>query len=252
MASDTRRYVTHCVANKTIPYLTRLFQMISYLYKKIVSSGWAPADPDPADCMGVLVRKQRGTYITMPTPINDSLLDAAVKLNIIAALTMRPEMLDGILASLMPGQTELRFHDGSQLQILDSIMLVDQSTIKKFQYACVCRQEKLILVWHDDLTNLTPQAAKIEERLLSLVSRLLVGVTLLNDLTIDIPGLGRSKPGFQHPPSTHEACLSQLFSIRRDFWLRHAFARKEGTHDNGPRSGRIGRRLQFHPPPRVA
>ena len=152
--------------------------MISYLYKKIVASGWAPADPDPADYMGVLVRKQRGTYITMPTPINDSLLDAAVKLNIIAALTMRPEMLDGILASLMPGQTELRFHDGSQLQILDSIMLVDQSTIKKFQYACVCREERLILVWHDDLTSLIPQAAKIEERLLSLVSCMLVGVTL--------------------------------------------------------------------------
>lgn len=152
--------------------------MISYLYKKIVASGWAPADPDPADYMGVLVRKQRGTYITMPTPINDSLLDAAVKLNIIAALTMRPEMLDGILASLIPGQAELRFHDGSQLQIVDSIIQVDQASVKKFQYACVCRQERLILVWHDDLTNLIPQAAKIEERLLSLVSSFSLSASL--------------------------------------------------------------------------
>ena len=145
--------------------------MISYLYKKIVASGWAPADPDPADYMGVLVRKQRGTYITMPTPINDSLLDAAVKLNIIAALTMRPEMLDGILASLIPGQAELRFHDGSQLQIVDSIIQVDQASVKKFQYACVCRRERLILVWHDDLQGIVPQATRMEEKLLALVSR---------------------------------------------------------------------------------
>ena len=155
------------------PISNSFFQMIGYLYKRIVASGWAPNDPDPADCMGVLVRKQRGTYITMPTPINDSLLDAAVKLNIIAALTMRPEMLDGILASLIPGQSELRFQDGSQLQILDSIMQVDHTNVKKFQYACICRQERLILVWHDDLTNLIPQAAKVEERLLSMVSCLL-------------------------------------------------------------------------------
>lgn len=144
--------------------------MISYLHKKVVESGWAPKDPDPADCLGVLVRKHRGAYMTIPTPINDGLLNAAARLNIIAALTMRLEMIDGILASLMQGQTELRFHDGSQLQILESITQVKSSNVKKFQYACVCRHERIILVRHDNLTNLIPQAAKVEERLLSMVS----------------------------------------------------------------------------------
>lgn len=144
--------------------------MISYLYKRIVASGWAPSNPDPEDCMGALVRRTRGNYITMPTPVNDCLLEAAIKLNLIAALTMRPQMLDGILASLSSGQTELRFEDGSQLQILDSLAMVDSSNVKKFQYACVCRQERLILVWHDDITTLVPQASKVEERLLSFVS----------------------------------------------------------------------------------
>ncbi|KAM0714475.1 hypothetical protein Q7P37_010262 [Cladosporium fusiforme] len=143
--------------------------MISYLYKQIVSSGWAPSNPDPEDCMGVLVRRQRGNYVTMPTPINDLLLEAAIKLNIIVALTMRPQMLDGILASLNPGQTELRFEDGSQLQIFDSLAVLESTNVKKFQYACICRHERLILVWHDDLANLLPQATRTEEKLLSFI-----------------------------------------------------------------------------------
>ncbi|GAB7332674.1 hypothetical protein MBLNU13_g04427t1 [Cladosporium sp. NU13] len=143
--------------------------MITYLYKRIVASGWAPANPDPEDCMGVLVRKERGVYVTMPTPINNTLLGAAVKLNLITALTMRPQMLDGILESLMPGQAEIKFADNSQLQILESLADAEPGTVKQFQYACICRQEGLILVWHDDIKNLVEQAQKIEERLLSLV-----------------------------------------------------------------------------------
>lgn len=144
--------------------------MISYLYKRVVTNGWATNDPEPEDCMGVLVRRQRGHYVTKPTRINNLLLEATIKLNIIVALTMRPQMLDGILASLAPGQSELRFEDGSQLQIFDSIALLESSTVKKFQYACLCRQERVILVWHDDLANLLPQATKVEEKLLSFVS----------------------------------------------------------------------------------
>lgn len=150
--------------------LIRRTQMISYLYKRIVASGWAPSVPDAEDCMGVLVRRQRGVYVTNPTPINNLLLEATVKLNLIVALTMRPQMLDGILASLTPGQSELRFEDGSQLQVFDSLALLESSNVKKFQYACLCRQERLILVWHDDLANLLPQAQKMEEKLLSFVS----------------------------------------------------------------------------------
>lgn len=105
-----------------------LSQMISYLYARIVSNGWAPSNPDPEDYMGVLVRKARGNYITMPTPINNRLLNATIKLNLIVGLTMRPQMLDGILRSLTPGQTELKFKDGSQLQILDSLAQADLPT----------------------------------------------------------------------------------------------------------------------------
>ncbi|KAF4985431.1 hypothetical protein FDECE_16561, partial [Fusarium decemcellulare] len=78
-------------------------------------------------------------------------------------------ILNSILRSLNPSQTELRFNNGSQLQIFDSLALAESSNVRKFQYACLCRHERLILVWHDDIMNLITQATRVEERLLSLI-----------------------------------------------------------------------------------
>jgi len=41
---------------------------------------------------------------------------------------------------------------------------------KKFQYACLVRDERMALVWHDDLQQIIPHATRLEEKLLSLVS----------------------------------------------------------------------------------
>lgn len=145
--------------------------MNTYLYKRMVASGWIPEKQDPEDCLGVMMRRTRGSYVTTPEQTHHVLLGAVIRLNLLVALTMRPQMLEGIIDSLAPGQTELRFKDGSQLQIIDSLTLAQPSNIKKFQYACVCRQERLVLIWQDDIQNIIPQATRIEERLLSLVSQ---------------------------------------------------------------------------------
>lgn len=145
-------------------------QMIGYLYKRVVAGGWIPSKSTADDNLGVLLRRTRGSYVTSPDTLHHDLLGAVIRLNLIVALTMRPQMLDGILAALMPGQTELRFKDGSQMQIIDSLTAAQPSSVKKFQYACICRQERLVLVWQDDFQNIIPQATRIEERLLSLVS----------------------------------------------------------------------------------
>lgn len=145
--------------------------MVSYLYSRAIASGWIP--PESArnhdDCLGVLLRRSRGHYVTAPSPAHPVLLETVIKLNLAVAVTLRPQMLDGILMSLAPGQAELRFKGGSQIQVIDSLASAHSSSVKKFQYACVCRQERLVLVWHDDLRNIVLVATQMEEKLLSLV-----------------------------------------------------------------------------------
>lgn len=126
------------------------------------------------------MRRSRGHYISAPEPVHHDLLGAVIRLNVIVAFTMQPEILDGIISSLSPGQTELRLKDGSQLQVIDSLAIAHPTSVKKFQYACICRQERLILVWQDDLQKIIPQAISIEEKLLSLVSWKITTATKLN------------------------------------------------------------------------
>ncbi|PHH71516.1 hypothetical protein CDD80_5225 [Ophiocordyceps camponoti-rufipedis] len=143
--------------------------MVSYLYSRVVASGWIPAGINEDDCLGVMLRRSRGEYVASPDPAHPLLLGAVIRLNLAVAVTMRPQMLDGILRSLAPGQTELRFKGGSQIQIVDSLASVRAATVKKFQYAAICLQERLVLVWQDDLQHIIPTAMQMEERLLSLV-----------------------------------------------------------------------------------
>ncbi|KID59983.1 hypothetical protein MAN_10233, partial [Metarhizium hybridum] len=148
----------------------RFRTMVTYLHNRAVASGWIPPESvtTQEDCSGVLLRRSRGNYIASQT-LNPILLGAVIRLNLHVAITMRPQMLQGILASLLPGQSDLKFKDGSQIQVLDSLALAQPATVKKFQYACVFRQERLILVWHDDLVHIVPRATHIEEKLLAWV-----------------------------------------------------------------------------------
>lgn len=145
--------------------------MIKYLSKQIEKAGWMPPEKErrPPNGYGVLYKRSRGQYVTYPEDLSQAVVACVQRLNLVIAFTMKPEMLDGILSSLGPNQTELKLMDGSQLQIADSLNSMVPANVKKFQYGCLVRQEGILLVWHDDLQYIVPTAARIEEKLLAMV-----------------------------------------------------------------------------------
>ena len=159
--------------------------MVKYLYTRVSVQLWMPqADisyprstpytySNGSPPYGVLLRQQRGLYVTAPLDINHDLLAAVQKVNVEVAFTMATDTTNMVLASLLPHQTELVLHDGSQLQVLESLEEISRgatSRIKKFQYACVVRRENLILVWHDDIAVILKHAQEVEKKFLALVS----------------------------------------------------------------------------------
>lgn len=142
--------------------------MINYIYGRVSSHKWLP-DPRSSQPRGVLLRKGRGTYICEPEAIDRTLLGAVQTMNVEVAFTMATETVQAILDALTPGQTEIFLGNGSQLQIIDSLANISTST-KKLQYAALIREEQLMLVWHDDLDRIMSHAAKLEDKLLALVS----------------------------------------------------------------------------------
>lgn len=83
---------------------------------------------------------------------------------------MATDGTDAVFDVLEAYENQLMFSNGSQIQIYESLAEIAQSpSIKKFQYAALVRQERLLLIWHDDLSAILSQAMEIESRILGLV-----------------------------------------------------------------------------------
>jgi hypothetical protein len=147
--------------------------MIKYLHGKVSANQWLHSSQSGLSTLahpGVLLRKSRGYYVTEPEAIDPILLAAVQKINAEVAFTMSTETTHVIFSNLQPYQTEVVFPRGNQLQVIDSLGdIVRLGKIKKFQYAALVREERVLLVWHDDLDKILNHAVSVEEKLLALV-----------------------------------------------------------------------------------
>lgn len=94
------------------------------------------------------------------------------KINAAVAFTMSTETSDIILDTLQPHQNELLLPNGHLLQVIPSLSDLASSpasSVKRFQYAALIQEERLVLVWHDKPGEILNHAAAVEEKLVSLV-----------------------------------------------------------------------------------
>lgn len=150
---------------------TDMVQIIKHLYAEASFMRWMSTGPSTLHvCEGILIRKGLGQYVTEPPNINRDLHAVVKRVNPGAALTMSTDGTQANFDVLEPHETELMFQNGSQIQIFDSMADISATiNIRKFQYAALVRQERVLLVWHDDLGAIVSQAMEIEFRILALV-----------------------------------------------------------------------------------
>ena len=167
--------------------------MVSYLHGRISSQMWfdvnkeflyAPSSVARSDTptssydrfstQGVLLRTTRGVYVTQPSNICPNLIAAVQRLNVEVAFTMSTELTNLIFSTLAPGQTEFILpHDSTQYQILDSfedMARASSNKLKRFQYTCFVRKEKVVLLWHDEVESILAHGDRLERQLLTVVS----------------------------------------------------------------------------------
>ncbi len=153
--------------------------MVKYLYDRILSNHWFDSTREDfyaaseIVCQGVLLRQTRGIYVSHPVGLSADLIASVQRLNVAVAFTMSTEITNLIFQILGPNQSELVLpHDSTQYQILESFEDMSKATsnkIKRFQYTCFVRREKVLLLWGDDVEGILTHAAKIERELLTLV-----------------------------------------------------------------------------------
>jgi hypothetical protein len=159
--------------------------MVKYLYNRISANSWLEVDltSRPTSILqgpsrphllhtGVLLRQSHGTYVTQPAAVHPELMAAVQKINVEVAFTMTTEITKIIFDTISSEQMDFLLPDGSQYQIVDSMSAIAMSTsreFKRFQYTCLVRRERLVLIWHDNVQQILPHAADVERSLLSLV-----------------------------------------------------------------------------------
>lgn len=170
------------------------FKMVSYLFNKIVAQSWIPAPTfgssrttststpstsnsatNNVSIFGLLLRQTRGVYVTSPALIHPHLHQAVVNLNVEIAFTMASPITDSIFNTLDPKQTDLVVgEEGFMYQIVESLEDMSTSTrrVKKLQYACLVRKERVVVLWSDKVADILTHAAEVERKLLALVSLL--------------------------------------------------------------------------------
>lgn len=170
----------------------KFIQMVSYLHGRISSQMWfdvnkeflyAPGAPrsdtptstyDRFSMQGVLLRTTRGVYVTQPSNICPNLVAAVQRLNVEVAFTMSTELTNLIFSTLAPGQTEFILpHDSTQYQILESfeeMAKASSNKLKRFQYTCFVKKERVVLLWHDEVESILAHGDRLERQLLTVVS----------------------------------------------------------------------------------
>jgi hypothetical protein len=152
-------------------------QIVGYLYNRIVANMWMPtiaeilSSPTPGP-YGVIVKHSRGEYVSLPAEVHPELLAAVQKINLEVAFSLTNERTDVIFNSLDPAQAEIVLQDGAQVQVVDSLAEICRgatSKVRKFQYACLVRRERIVLIWHNDHKTILAHAQEFERKLLALV-----------------------------------------------------------------------------------
>jgi hypothetical protein len=122
-------------------------------------------------------------------------MSAVLKINVEVAFTMMTEITKLIFDTLDSEQTDLLLPDGSQYQILDSVSAITTSAsseFKRFQYTCLLRRERMILIWHDDVQQILQHASDVERTLLTLVCDMITALLIQIGVSIaDGTDLGR-------------------------------------------------------------
>ena len=156
-------------------------QTARYLYRRVQMSKWLElpedefgvVDSSAKQNLGVLIKRSNNSYTTEPTSLNPNIVNAVQRLGVSAAFTMSSEIVSSLLMQITPLQTEFSMNRGSfVLPIVKSVNEIGtaRSPVQKERWMCLCKKEKVTLIWSDSVNSLLVHGSDVESKLIGLVS----------------------------------------------------------------------------------
>jgi len=147
----------------------------------ILKGGLAPIEiahpkgqAEATTLFGTMIRIDDDEYSISPPSLSESVADAVRKLNLNIAFTMCTHLTSAIFDSASDEDRELFFPcTGKHYQIVDSLQDIiesEEGDVKKLQYVCFVRRERVVLIWGDDEASILARGEDLLTVMLSHVS----------------------------------------------------------------------------------
>lgn len=196
--------------------------MVKFLYRRCSQAKWLEPPEDEygvvdggAANLGVLLRRPDGVYTAEPLFLNPDLVGAVEKLNVTVAFTMSSEITHALLQQITPFQTELSLDPrGFVLPIASSIkdIISGRLSVPRDAYVCLCKEERMVLVWGDTVPGILAHGTDVETRLLGLVWG--SHIPSHNSVAMQSPGVPvQSQQASSHGPQRSSMYRSSMYPI---------------------------------------
>ncbi|KAF2110146.1 glycosyl transferase family group 2-domain-containing protein [Lophiotrema nucula] len=191
--------------------------MVKFLYRRCSQAKWLEPPEDEYGVidggvanLGVMLRRADGLYTAEPLFLNPDLVAAVDRLGVAVAFTMSSEISQALLQQIAPFQNELALDPrGFSLPIVNSVrdIATASSAVTRDSYVCLCRQERMVLVWGDTVPGILAHGTDIETRLLGLVWGSHIPAHNV------VSPYNQTPPFRSHQPSSHGNIRSSAFPI---------------------------------------
>ncbi|KAJ7758797.1 glycosyl transferase family group 2-domain-containing protein [Mycena maculata] len=144
--------------------------LVQYLFKKTQGDAWFKPSEENVSA-GVCLRVEPGHFRVFPYE-NQYLVpfEAAVRsLNPLVAIKVRSAAVHAALATVPEDAVAIYIDSDTRIQILDTMNHLPQA--EKEQCGAFLRDERVLIVWSDNIDNIVPLCSDFEEKLMKLVWR---------------------------------------------------------------------------------
>ncbi|QKX64636.1 uncharacterized protein TRUGW13939_11811 [Talaromyces rugulosus] len=179
------RYSRHQVPKKLFEGMgdvdgyTRSITMSQFLHRRFNEQGWL--QPDPAarltSSLGMVMRaedrdgeEEDARYITKPETVDSDLRAISEQLGLAIVFTMSSDITALVFKRVGPNDSEITLSPNNiTVPVVESLKLLagDHSNMRRRDFCCFVRQEKVVLVWSNSADEVLLHASDVETKLMS-------------------------------------------------------------------------------------
>lgn len=212
---------------KDVDSYTRSVTMAQFLNRRFQEKGWLLPDPTArlSSALGVVLRvdpeeDEEVKYVSKPDEVDPDLQQISTNLGLEAIFTMSSDITALLFKRIGKSDSEVTLTPHNiTVPVVDSLnaLALDSSNVRRRDFCCFARQEKVVLVWTSTADELMTHAIEVETKLMGSIWGTMMtsgSQTPRNHRPYTVTGAGGLTPYHNHTPSVISDSRSATYAAQ--------------------------------------